>query len=245
MAMAVGLSVYPASDTVFRATVERSFSSVAGSVIDDPAMLSAMEALLRPSYPLAKLQRRGTSGGLPASQAWDAFRDATVLDDELLRRARAGEATAVGQLYDRHVAVAYSIAARLAGQSEAASAAVVSAVRSLTLNDDDVSSVRVRVARAARDAALRSAVGSPPAHVDDPLTAPQRAVLELAQVHRFLGDEIAAVLRLDIREVRRLADEGLGALARARRRAGDPATILPPPPRLAPQLVPPTPEPSA
>jgi len=206
---------YPASDTTFRIDVQTRFARVTGAV-EDPTILAAVEALLRPRYPLAVIQVRDGALECAMTPALDAFRDGTVLDDELVRRARLGAAVARGQLYDRHQAVAYSMAAGVTGRVEAAGNAVVVAFQGLLLEDDPGMTTRVRVARRARDAAVRSGI-SAARDPNDPLTALQRAVLELARVHRFLGTDIATVLGLDVRDVARLATEGLRALAASRR----------------------------
>ncbi len=181
------------------------------------ALLAAVAALLRPSYPLATVQPRATPGTDHGTLGLDAFRDGTVLGDELLRRARSGLSDAVGQLYDRHHALAYGIAVRTAGDVAAGADAVIDAFRALLAADDDQLTVRVRVARGARDAALARRVGpSNTPERRDPLTDAQRTVVELAHTHRLLGAEIAAVLGLGIGDIRRLANEGLAALARPR-----------------------------
>jgi len=205
---------YPASDASFRMDVQTRFERVTGT-LEDPAILATVEALLRPRYPLAVIQVRDGALDRAMTPALDAFRDGTVLDDELVRRARLGAAVARGQLYDRHQAVAYAMAVHVAGPVEAAGNAVVVAFQGLMLEDDPGITTRVRVARRARDAALRSGI-SAVVDPNDPLSALERAVLELARVHRFLGTDIATVLRLDARDVARLAAEGLRALAASR-----------------------------
>jgi DNA-directed RNA polymerase specialized sigma24 family protein len=211
-----GLFVYPVSDARFRLAVEASYSESEGQPVADEAMLAAVAALLRPSYPLATVHARATPGPHGETIFWDAFRDDTVLDDELLRRARSGLSEAVGQLYDRHHALVCGVALRTVVDRADASDAVVDAFRRLLAEDDGDLTVRVRLARAARDAAL--ARGALRSTSDGDLGRPsdaQRTVVYLAHTHRLMASEIAAVLRLDIGDVRRLANHGLAALARS------------------------------
>lgn len=216
-----GLSVYPVSDIRFRHAVETSYGGVDGLYPTGEGLLAAVSALIRPSYPLATVQPRGWAGHRDETFTWDAFRDGTVLDDELVRRARAGAPDATGQLYDRHAALAHDIALRTAGIPQAAADAVVTAFRTLMGEDDGHMTVRVRVARAARDAALDGSITSVTVHEDgDPMTQAQRTVIRLAHAHRFLGADIATVLRMDVRDVCRLANEGLAALASSTRAGG-------------------------
>lgn len=207
------LSIHPVADARFRHAVERACSGLEQRPIGGPALLAAVTASLQLSYPLATVQSRPSPGPRHALHEWDAFRDGTVLDDELLERARAGQPDATGQLYDRHHALAYDLAMRTALDAEAAMEAVIEVFRALLVRDDGHLSVRVRIARGARDVAQagRTRITSDQAP-PDPLTAGQRTVIELARTHRLLGAEIASVLRLDIGDVRRLANEGLAAL---------------------------------
>lgn len=198
--------VYPAGDLRFRATVETSMVHVGGRAIEDEAVLAAVEALLRTSYPLATLQVRPRAASGHGTVC-DAFRDGVVLDDELVRRARAGEQAAASQLYDRHARLAYATAVHAAGRSSAALDAVVDAFHGVFLRQEDDLPVRIRLARAARDAALPAS--GPGASGPAGRGALRPAVVELAFVHHLSAREIAAVLRLTRSDVARLANEGL------------------------------------
>ena len=75
--------------------------------------------------------------------------------------------------------------------------------------------MRIQIARATRSSVLRSM----PQHESAPellygMPRMQQTVIELALIHRLLGTQIALVLGMDIRDVRRLANEGLTAAAR-------------------------------
>ncbi|CAN5171142.1 hypothetical protein BH24CHL7_BH24CHL7_07590 [soil metagenome] len=203
------LSLFPAGDPNFRAAVEASVAVVGRRAARDPAMLAAMDALLRSSYPLASVQVAAATDPRSVPR-WDVFRDGTVLDDELCRRARSGDHGAVGQLYDRHHRLAHAVSFHVAASSDVAPYAVVAAFHSVVAQDRAGLPVRVSIAVAAREAAI----GGSPLHGStmDPIEE-KRFVLELAHVHRLKGTEIATVLGLEFREVARLANAGLRAFA--------------------------------
>jgi hypothetical protein len=102
--------LYPHTDATFSRSVASSLALSGEGSVRDEVILSAVEALLRTSYPLATIQGRGARHPRGGPASWEIFRDDLVLDHELLRRARAGEVAAAGQLYDRHHGFAYGIA---------------------------------------------------------------------------------------------------------------------------------------
>ncbi|MEO6350422.1 MAG: hypothetical protein ABIP53_07205 [Candidatus Limnocylindrales bacterium] len=204
-------------DTRFRLAVELSYGAADVDPILGDELLGAVAALLRSTYPLATVEMRAIPGPHRDALAWDASRESAVLDDELARRARAGQSDAMEQLYDRHYRLVYAIAEGTAQGSTGAAAAVIDAFRALIAKDDRHLTVRVRVARAARDAAL--ARGDPVSNTHgrrSPCTDEQWMVLDLAYNHRLLRTEIATVLRVEIGEVCRLANDGLIALKESR-----------------------------
>jgi len=203
--------VFPATDREFTQSVESSLTTVGGRPIGDAGVLAAVEALLRTTYPLATLQRREDISRVD-SNAWDAFRDGSALDDELLRRARASSAFALEQLYERHQRLVYAVAVNAIGRSEAAATAVVAAFLAVIGESAEDPPVRIRLAIAARDAARRAS-GAGPRRSGSP-AALRTAVLELAHNHRLTGPEIAVVLRLELPEVRMLATDGLRAISK-------------------------------
>jgi DNA-directed RNA polymerase specialized sigma24 family protein len=205
------LFAYPTTDARFAAHAVTSLSPLLGRPITDPAVLAAAEASLRSSYPLAALQPRpARASPRRRGAAWDVFRDGEALDDELLRRARGGDRSAVGQLYDRHQGLAYSVAAAMAGRPPEAQDAVVTAFRVVIADHGAEGDVRVRLARTAREAALRRAPTAAEAamRATGPPDLP-RMVLELALAHQLVARQIAAVLDVEVTEVRRLAVDAI------------------------------------
>lgn len=211
------VSVFPATDPHFTRSVEQALTSASGRRVEDAGILAAAQALLRTIYPLATLQRREETSSRDAS-AWDAFRDGSVLDEELVRRARGGSTRAADQLFDRHQRLVYAVAIICAGRSAGALDAVEIAFRTVILEQTADQPVRIRLAIASRDAAARvAAPGSSGSVTRDRLP---RTVLQLAHGHHLSGTEIAAVLKLDVGHVRVLAIEGLKAVLQA----GSPGT---------------------
>jgi hypothetical protein len=203
------LTLYPARDIRFTRVVQQSMAGIDGRPVDDPGVLAAMEALLVTTYPLATVQRRSAAAG----NSWDVFRDAQALDVELLRRARRGESAAAGQLYDRHGRLTYSLALLVAGRPDAAAEAVVEAFQTVIATWPRAGTVRLCLARAAREAGERRASKNVRIAPAPARAAMQRGVIELATVHRLMGEEIASVLGLELRHVGALVKEGLEALA--------------------------------
>jgi hypothetical protein len=204
--------LHPARDRRFAKHVRHSMAPTGGRPIDDLGVMAAVEALLRTSYPLASVQSR--TGHTATS--WDVFRDDAVLDAELVLRAQQGAAAAVGQLFDRHGSLMYAVAVQAAGRTDAASSALIVAFQQITAQEPGRGDVRLRLAAATRYAA------PPDTHRPQPLdilSRGQRDVIELALFHDVTGTQIAEVMGLDIREVRRLANSGLLAVARAPSRA--------------------------
>lgn len=97
------------SDATFDRSVATSIAMSGQRSVTDDVILSAVEALLRTSYPWPPSRDEGydTRGG---TASWEIFRDDHVLDQELLRRSRTGKIAAAGQLHDRHHRLAYGIA---------------------------------------------------------------------------------------------------------------------------------------
>jgi hypothetical protein len=210
------LFVYPASDTRFAADVVTSLSPLLGQPITDAAVLAAAEATLRSTYPLAALQPRPAKASpMRRGAAWDVFRDGEALDGELLRRAGRGDASAVGQLYDRHQRLAYSVAAAAVGPSPDAEDAVVTAFRVVISDDGEPGDVRIRLARTARETALRRVSGEA-AMRRTGASDLQRLALELALAHRLVAGQIAAVLDVEVADARRLPPRPSGRHARRR-----------------------------
>lgn len=223
------LFLYPMSDVVFRRTVETSFATLDGRSAGDEAMLAAVAAMLRPTYPLAIVVARPFTAGVAETRAWDAFRDDTSLDDELLRRARAGQPLAERQLHDRHSALAFAVAvcahgvpsdrggaprAYLRGGvtsgdptgTDIVDDAVAVAFHAVLTQDQGPLTVRIRVARAAWLAA-RAADGRSRRPVDVGSVA-----VHLARRHGLTIMEIADVLGAPPDEVRRHVTAGLQAI---------------------------------
>ncbi len=209
-----GPVLYPPSDAAFSRSVATSLAMSGGRVVKDEAILSAVEALLRTSYPLAIIQGRGVRHARGGPASWEIFRDDQVLDQELLRRSRIGEIAAAGQLYDRHHRLAYGIALTTSGRPDVAAAAVVSAFSALMLDLTSAGAVRVRLAAVARETALQATVpGDLPDADGHGLANDERMAIGLARAG-FLGGEIATVMDLDVRAVRRLVNHGLATKAR-------------------------------
>jgi hypothetical protein len=190
---AARLFLHPVGDPAFRDAVHRSFSGLPIDAVTDPAILAAVEASLLPTYPLAKVWRR-SGEQVPA---WDAFRDGSILDDELLRRARAGDREAGALLYDRNMRLAYSAAAQVLGPAPAAAAAVVSAFGAILLDHDAGLPVRLRLARTSRDLAVAAIEGSGGSGI-----VRANMVIDLIERHGLTVTQVAAVLRLHVSEVR-------------------------------------------
>lgn len=197
---------YPSDDSAFEAAIDTSMHVVGGRAIENEAIVAAIQASIRTTYPLATV--RPGLGGAARTAGWEAFRDESALDNEMVRRARLGDEAAVDDLYERHHALAYDVAMCLAGRSEAAAAAVVAAFRETIVGSRDASPVRERLATAARDAAGEATPARPRSRVDD-----ARLVVKLASVHGMSGTQIARIIRADIREVAALANEGLRSCA--------------------------------
>jgi hypothetical protein len=119
------LSVFPLSDHGFREKAKQSLVSVARGYVLDAAMVAAIEALLRESYPLASVSRRESV----ANPGLEAFRDDDTLDVQLVLRMNAGDVTAAGRLYDRHAALVYSIVARTTADRDLSRRATVNTFR--------------------------------------------------------------------------------------------------------------------
>ncbi|MDQ3553010.1 MAG: hypothetical protein M3395_01165 [Chloroflexota bacterium] len=182
--------------------------------------MSAVEALLRISYPLATIQGRGVRRPRGGPSSWEIFRDDLVLDHELLRRARAGELTSAGQLYDRHHRLAYGIALSTSGRRDVAAGALIAGFRALMVDPTPAGDVRVRLAAVARETALQSRFpGDPPDTEKDDLTNDERMAVGLARAG-LVGEAIAVVMRVDVPEVRRLVNHGLKVMARWGRGSG-------------------------
>lgn len=197
---------YPPGDPAFRASVETSFRAVAGRPIGDEGVLAAVQALVRTTYPLAIVRVR-FEGASPAP-SWDVFRDDSVLDDEMVLRARGGDPQAVEDLYDRHHELAYRVALRMAADAQVAAGAVVAAFRALVADREAAWPPRIRLAMASCDSAIEAVPNRLPSRADM-----GRAVLELASVDRFSAPEIAAVMRLNEQRVAALAIEGMRSSA--------------------------------
>ena len=198
------VAVYPHTDLDFKRTVETALASSGAQPIDEVGVLAAAMAAVRSTYPIAFLQVR--AGGPELGKIWDAFRDADVMDDELVGRARSGDTLAVDQLYERHQRLVYAVAVHAAPDSGDALDAVVAAFRAVIAEHSRHPSVRISLAVAARDAAHRAAGAA-----SESRSALQQAVLDLAHRHGLTGAEIALVLRLEMPAVRALAIEGLHA----------------------------------
>jgi hypothetical protein len=221
-AFAVGvdarLFVYPPADPVFRREVETTLAPLAGRPVEDVGVLAAAAALLRTTYPQATIQSRGRAAAGRRAAAWDVFRDEAALDAELAHRARAGMPEALAQLYDRHHALAYSVAARVAGPLVHADDAVVAAFTHLLEPNTGVAAIRVGLAALAVKMAM--ATLTPAERLERAPVLLQELpaiVVELALRHRLTRHEIATVLELDVAEVGRLA---AAAFSRARASGG-------------------------
>lgn len=199
------LFVYPASDGVFQQTAERSFATVDRRHVIDPGVRSAMEALLRETYPLASVSPRER----PTGSGWDVFRDGDVLDVQLVLRMQAGDLAAAGRLYDRHASLAYAIASRTTVDRRGTDAAVVTAFRTLMTDPIENGSVRVSLARTVRLAAI-ALTRSPPETADEL----GRMVVELAAFHNLSGGQIGAILGLSRTEVAAIVRRTLSDRAR-------------------------------
>ncbi len=218
-----GPVLYPHTDATFSRSVATSLAMSGEGSIRDEVILSAVEALLRTSYPLATVQGRGARHPRGGPASWEIFRDDLVLDQELLRRARAGEVAAAGQLYDRHHRFAYGIALTTSGRPEVAAGALVAAFGALMVDPASAGDVRLRLAAVARETALRATVpGDPPDADGRGLTNDERMTIGLARAG-LVGGEIALVMGLDVREVRRLVNHGLATKAKRNRGSGSAA----------------------
>ena len=218
------LFLYPMSDVAFRRTVETTFAAIDGGSFRDERLLAAVAALLRPTYPLATVVARQPARGGREPRAWDAFRDDTALDDELLRRARAGVAVAERQLHDRYGALAFGVAVCghgtpvgrpgsprgyerggiLGGDAtgtDAVDDAAALAFRLLLTEDEGPLTVRVRIARDAWRASRTDAEGT-----RRPV-APG-IVATFLDRHGLTAAEIADVLDLTAEETATLVAEG-------------------------------------
>ena len=198
---------YPPGDPAFRASVENSIGAVTGRPIEDEGILAAVQALVRTTFPLAIVRVRFE--GAPPAPSWDAFRDESVLDDEMVLRARTGDHRAVEDLYDRHHDLAFRVALRVAADAQVAAGAVVSAFRVLVADREAAWPPRIRLAMASCDAAIEAVPDRLPSRADM-----ARAVTELASVDRFSAPQIAAVMRLNEQHVAALAIEGMRSSAR-------------------------------
>ena len=199
---------FPTGDTEFATAVDSSVESVGGRRVSDPGVVAAIQALLRETYPLASLRESLSDAGLPPG--WEAFRDEAVRDAEMIERAREGDERAFDELYDRHHLLAYHVAVQVAGHSDAAASAVVAAYRSVIAGgSENAAPVGVRLAIAARRAALVAAPGL----ARSSRQAMARAVVELAGTHSLKRVEIATVLGIHDRDVPALANEGLNYMA--------------------------------
>lgn len=101
----------------------------------------------------------------------------------------------------------YAVALNAAGRSQEAAKAVVTAFRVVMLEETHDRPVRIRLAIAARDTAMGAAV--PGARGSASRAGLPQEVLQLANIHRLTRPEIAAVLRLDVRDVCVLANAAL------------------------------------
>ena len=194
---------YPPDDAAFRDRVEASIGAVARQPIEDERILAAVTAMVRSTYPLATVRVRFEKSS-SAESSWDVFRDESVLDNEMLLRARTGDRVAMEELFDRHHALVYRVATRMAPQSHMAAAAVVAAFRTLVADRQAAWPPRVRLGMASCDAAREAAPAHAPSREDV-----ARLVVELAHLDNLSATEISAVLQLDIRRVAALAIEGL------------------------------------
>ena len=177
--------------------------------------MATVHTLLRSSYPMAHIQLRSDLPGGAGPSMWDVFRDEDSFDRELVRRARHGDAESAGHLYDRHGSLALAVAIDAVRDPEAAATAVIAGHRTVIERPSAADPVRIQIALSTRSAAM-SSVAPRERGPERPRgsTTLQRSVIELALTHRLLGSEIALVLGLDIRDVRRLANDGLTAAAR-------------------------------
>lgn len=108
-----------------------------------------------------------------------------------------------------------AVALAATGDRDAAATAVIAGYRAVIDHPSAAAPVRIRIARATWSAAVSSVPGHGPGPERPPgVPRMQRTVIELALIHRLPGTEIALVLGLDIRDVRRLAKEGLMAVVR-------------------------------
>ena len=196
---------FPPRDTAFVNQLKMSFTAVGGRPVYDEGVLAAVEAMIRTEYPLAVVRQRRARGVAPL---WEAFRDDSVFDEEMIRRARSGDRQAIDDLYDRHHALTYAVAVRVAGPNESAVQAVADAFASVVSSQQDAWRVRIRLAMATHDAAARITG----ANRLDSRAAAADAVVHLAAAHSLKHGEIAAVLRLEARDVASLAVEGMRAL---------------------------------
>ncbi len=188
--------------------------------VTDEVILSAVEALLRTSYPLATIQGRGARHPRGGPESWEILRDDLVLDHELLCRTRAGEVAAAGQLYDRHHRFAYGVALTTTGRPEVAARALVAAFGAVMVDTTSAGDVRLRLAAVARETALQATAPGDPADGDGRgVMNDERMAIGLARAG-LVGGEIALVMGLDVRDVRRLVNDGLATKAKRNRGSG-------------------------